>query len=245
LKRSLVLFSALAALTGCQTRPGGGDDAPPQAIAAPPASPAVVYATLTPASRQSAIATELKAIGAGIKAYQRKHKGQWPTSLSSLIAEGMLPTGALISASDPTQGGQGGVPDSYETWQQSAETDEINSSFLYELSGAAATWDWKSYLAGKPSSSSLDTDKNGVVSWQEAKLWQLAHGDTAQASPAAYAKNRFPIIRCYWYGYPGSKDDLTQRSVISLAADLQTVFLSQPWWEKDPSPVLLNETPRQ
>lgn len=242
MKTSLALLAALTALAGCRTAQQAALDVQPKDVAAAPAP--VAYAALSPAARQAVVVSELKAIGAAIKGYQKKHGDKWPTSLSSLIAEGLLPAGALISRSDPTGGSQGGVPDSYETWQQSAETDETNSSFLYELSGATATWDWKSYLAGKPVSSSLDTDKNGEVSWQEAKLWQLAHGDTAQAKPAAYAKSRFPIVRCYWYGYPGSKEDLTLRSVISLAADCETVFLSQPWWEKDPAPESLNVTTR-
>jgi hypothetical protein len=240
MKKSLTLFAALAALTGCRTA------REPEAVHSLPQTPPVqtapqppVYASLDPAARQAVIAAELRSIGAAIKAYQAKHGGQWPTSLSALIAEGLLPAGALLSSSDPTAGREGGVPDGYDAWQQSSETDEANSSFLYELSGAAATWGWQTYLAGKPSAAALDTDKNGSVSWQEAKLWQLAHGDTAQTVPAAYPKSRFPVVRCYWYGYPGAKDDTSLRSVISLAADLETVFLSQPWWEKDPAPVVL------
>jgi hypothetical protein len=93
------------------------------------------------------VSAELKAIGTAIQAYRTRHDGRWPTSLSALIVERLLPAGALISAADPSGGREGGVPDRYDTWQQSAETDEANSSFLYELSGAAATWDWKSYLA--------------------------------------------------------------------------------------------------
>jgi hypothetical protein len=241
MRKSLALFATLAALTGCQNPSATTTDSPPAppTPAAPAAPPPVVYAALAPAARQALVAAELKAIGGAIKAYQKMHGGKWPTSLSSLIAEGLLPAGALISAADPTAAKEGGVPDSYDSWQQSAETDESNCSFLYELSGTAATWDWKSYLAGKPSAASLDSDKNGEVSWQEAKLWQLAHGDTAQAVPAAYPKARFPVVRCYWYGYPGAKEDLAARSVISLAADLETVFLSQPWWEKDPAPQTL------
>jgi hypothetical protein len=198
-----------------------------------------VYATLTSSAKQGVIADELRVIGKGIKAYQAKHSGQWPASLTALVTENLLPAKALVSASDPTGGKEGGVPDSYDQWQQSTETDEANCSFLYEFSGVTAKWDWKSYLGGSPSVAAADTDKNGEVSWQEAKLWQLARGDTAQSTPGPYAKNRFPVVRCYWYGYPDSKGDTNLRSVISLAADLETVILSQPWWEKDSSPTIL------
>ncbi|NLG00771.1 MAG: hypothetical protein GX565_11565 [Lentisphaerae bacterium] len=233
MKLPLALLTALVVWGGC--RSAKDDDGPAAAALTPEAC-----AALAPVERMAVVSAELKTIGTAVKAYRGRHDGRWPTSLSVLIVERLLPAGALISAADPSGGREGGVPDRYDTWQQSAETDEANSSFLYELSGAAATWDWKSYLAGKPTLAALDTDKNGEVSWQEAKLWQFAHGDIAQTNaPAAYASNRFPVVRCYWHAYPGSKDDLTQRSVISLAADLDTVLLSQPWWEKDLLPVTL------
>ena len=243
MKKSLALFAAIAAITGCQQEkvtviPEGGAPTPPPAPA-PAAMTPVVYATLTSSAKQGVIADELRRIGAAIKAYQAKHNGKWPPSLTTLVTEGLLPAKALVSASDPTGGQEGGVPDSYGQFQQSTETDEANCSFLYEFCGVTAKWDWKSYLGGSPTVEKLDLDKNGEVSWLEAKLWHLANGDTAQATPAAYAKDRFPVVRCYWYGYPDSKNDTRQRSVISLAADLETVFLSQPWWEKDNAPVVL------
>ena len=244
MKKSLALFAAVAAITGCQQEkvtviPEGGPAPRPAAAAAPVTMTHAVYATLTESARQAVVADELRRIGAAIKAYQARRNGQWPGSLTVLVTEGLLPAKALVSASDPTGGKEGGVPDSYEQWQQSTEADEANCSFLYELCGATAKWDWKSYLAGNPSVAAADTNKDGEVSWQEAKLWQLARGDTAQATPGPYAKASFPVVRCYWYGYPGSKDDTNLRSVISLAADLETVFLSQPWWEKDNAPVVL------
>ncbi|MDR2850208.1 MAG: hypothetical protein LBW77_06685 [Verrucomicrobiota bacterium] len=240
MKNALALLAtATLALTGCQTTPETGCR---QTAPTPPKAPApVAYAALPSAAQQAAIAAELRTIGTAIQAYSSKHGGQWPARLSALVSEGLLPAAALVSVSDPTGGREGGVPDSYDTWQQSTEADEPACSFLYEFSGATAAWGWKTYLAGAPSAAALDTDKNGEVSWQEAKLWQLAYGDTAQTSPAAYAKARFPVVRCYWYGYPASKDDTALRSVVSLAADLKTVFLSQPWWEKDTERVLISD----
>ena len=248
MKKSLALFAALAAITGCQTGTGPEEagrrfyPAATPTLPPPPAPAALtpaVYGTLTPSARQGVVADELRAIGKAIKAYQGKHNGQWPARLTVLVTDGLLPARALISAADPTAGKEGGVPDSYDQWQQSAEADEPACSFLYELCGATATWGWASYLGGKPTVADLDTDKNGEVSWQEAKLWQLVRGDTTQSAPTGYAKNRFPVVRCNWYGYPDSKDKPDDRTVISLAADLETVFLSKPWWEKDNEPVML------
>jgi len=250
MKKSLALFAAIAAITGCQQEkvtviPQGGT--PPSAttseVTAKPAATAaaavVDYASLDASARQAVVAGELRRIGAAIKAYQAKHNGKWPDRLTVLVTEKLLPASALVSVADPTGGKEGGVPDSYTQWQQSAETDEASCSFLYELSGATAKWGWQSYLAGgaSVSTAALDTNKDGEVSWQEAKLWQLARGDTAQATPGPYPKNRFPVVRCYWYGHPDA--DTKNRTVISLAADLETVFLSQPWWEKDTAPVII------
>ena len=250
MRKSLALVAAVAAITGCQQEkvtviPQGGT--PPSAttseVTAKPAATAaaavVDYASLDASARQAIIARELRVIGKAIKEYQAKNNGKWPANLTTLVTAKLLPASALISASDPTKGQEGGVPNSYTQWQQSEETDEANCSFLYEFSGATAKWSWQSYLAGGASvtTAALDINKDGEVSWQEAKLWQLARGDTAQATPGPYPKNRFPVVRCYWYGHPDS--DTKNRTVISLAADLETVFLSQPWWEKDKDPVII------
>jgi hypothetical protein len=245
MKKSLALFATVAAITGCQQEktvviPQGGN--PPSAtseVTAKPTAAAVDYATLDASARQAVIAKELRVIGKAIKEYQAKNNGKWPDRLTMLVTAKLLPASALVSVSDPTGGKEGGVPDSYTQWQQSEETDEANCSFLYEFSGATAKWGWQTYLAGGASvtTAAVDTNKDGEVSWQEAKLWQLARGDTSQATPAPYPKNRFPVVRCYWYGHPDS--NTRNRTVISLAADLETVFLSQPWWEKDTEPVII------
>ena len=73
-----------------------------------------------------------------------------------------------------------------------------------------------------------------AVSWAEVKGWQLLHGDTVQTPKnKPYSKNHFPVVRCYWYRYPDAYTNATGRTVLNLSADLKTVFVSQPWWEKD------------
>ena len=245
MKNVPALFATLLLLAGCQTAPEVSKVTPPptpptpkKEAAAQPISYAA-YTALTPAEQQKLIAKELSVIGKALKAYSTANGGRLPNSLSALVAQGLLAPEALISSADPSRGKEGGVPDSYDTWQQSPETDESGSSYLYEFSGAGATWDWKSYLAGKPEVAAADIDRNGEVSWAEAKAWQLARGDTTQATPGPYAKNRFPVVRCYWFTFPAAREDISLRSVISLAADLETVLLAQPWWEKDPAPVQL------
>ena len=180
------------------------------------------------------ICGELRVIGVALQKYSWDHNGQLPPRLSHLVAQGYLPAGALISSADPSKGREGGVPDSYTEWGQAKEADEAGSSYLYEFSEATCQWDWKGYLGGNPAAADIDINKDGVTTWAEVKTWHLHHGDSIQSPPGRpYPKDRFPMVRCYWYRYPDAYADIATQSTVNLAADLRTVFLAQPWWEKD------------
>jgi len=89
-------------------------------------------------------------------------------------------------------------------------------------------------FGGKPEVKDVDTNKDGKASWAEVKSWQLLHGDTVQKPESRpYAISQFPVVRCYWYQYPNGYTNISNKTVVNLAADLRTIFLSQPWWEKD------------
>jgi len=220
-KRSLISLAAFALIAGCQTQP----------VAVPVAPP---YASLTQAEQADRLVDEMKTVGKALQAYSRNHNGRLPPRLNDLVTGGYLATSALVSSADPSGGKEGGVPDAYSEWSQETETDEPGSSYLYEFCQAPCKWDWKSYLGGKPEQSDVDADRDGVVTWAEAKNWQLLHGDTTQRpSSGPYSLSRFPVVRCFWYQYPEIRDKPESRSVINLGADLETVFFSKPWWEKD------------
>lgn len=221
-KPSLIPLAVFALMAGCRTSP----------VAAPTPPP---YASLTQAGQADRLVGEMRTVGKALRAYSRDHNGRLPPRLNDLVAGGYLTAEALISSADPSGGREGGVPDAYSAWNQAAETDDPGSSYLYEFCQAPCKWDWKSYLGGQPGQSDVDADHNGVVSWAEAKSWQLLHGDTTQ-QPASgpYSLSRFPVVRCFWYQYPEIRDKPESRSVINLGADLETVFFSKPWWEKDP-----------
>lgn len=203
----------------------------------PPVQPLIgmkPYAELTATEQRIVIEGELQMIGNAMQRYAADHKGEFPPSLTTLVKGDYLKASDLISSADPSRGKEGGVPDSYSAWGQAEATDEPGSSYLYEFSAKPCDWDWKTYLAGDPTPEKLDANKDKVVSWAEVKMWQMKHGDTVQQPQGGYPKNKFPVVRCYWYQYPDAyTEDATQGIVISLAADLKTVFSSQPWWEKD------------
>lgn len=202
--------------------PGGGSE------------PSVPYTALTTNEQYRCLVAELRNIGVALQKYAWDHDGQLPPRLTALVSKGYLPASGLISRADPSMGTEGGVPDRYSEWGQATETDEQGSSYLYEFSDTVCKWDWKSYLGGKPTQTVIDTNHDGAVSWAEAKEWQLRYGDVTQKPGSRpYSKNCFPSVRCYWYQYPHAYSNATGRTTVNLAADLQTVFVSQPWWEKD------------
>lgn len=231
MKRLLILAGLVAGLSACtsvQTTPYASQPPPRlEPLLAP-------YASLGADAQRDRLVFELRAVSAALQAYARDHNGQLPPRLAALVSGGYLSAGALVSSADPTRGKEGGVPDSYREWGQAAETDEPGSSYLYEFSEAPCKWDWKSYMGGAPSLADVDANKDGTASWAEVKSWHLLHGDTVQ-QPAGrpYSVSQFPAVRCYWYQYPGAYSNVASRCVINLAADLRTIFLSQPQWEKD------------
>jgi len=231
MKHRLVLAALLAGLSGCssvqQTPAAKPAEAKPEPLLLP-------YAAMGAAAQYERLVSELQAVGAALQAYARKHGGQLPPRLMDLVRQAYLPAGGLVSSADPSGGKEGGVPDLYSEWGQAAETDESGSSYLYEFSGVPCNWDWKSYVGGKPGTADVDTNRDGTTSWSEVKNWQMRHGDVVQKPVSQpYPPSRFPVVRCYWYQYPDARTNAMGRTVLNLAADLRTVFVSQPWWEKD------------
>lgn len=192
------------------------------------------YVEMTQSDQKMIIAGELVKIGKALQKYKDEHDGQLPPKLTVLVKEKYLDATDLVSSADPSAGKEGGVPDKYEAWGQAKDTDEPGCSFLYEFSAAPCGWDWKTYVAGEATPEKLDVNQDKVVSWAEVKAWQMKHGDTVQQPKGGYPANAFPVVRCYWYQYPDAyTEDAAKGIVFSLAADLKTVFASQPWWEKD------------
>jgi len=234
MNRILVLTGLIAGFCGCSSAPKmtGTDQARTAALV--PMQMNIPYASKDAAAQQASIVEELVTVGKALKKYKADHDGQLPPALTALVTGKYLPASALISCADVSGGKEGGVPDMYATWQQAKETDEPGSSYLYEFSAAPCGWEWKTYIAGESTPEKLDTNKDGAVSWAEVKSWQKVHGDTVQQPQGGYPENAFPVVRCFWYKYPDLyTEDAANSVVLSLAADLKTVFVSHAWWEKD------------
>jgi hypothetical protein len=232
MKRMLVLAGLVAGLSGCTST--SVQEAPlstPSVKLEPLLKP---FSSLDAQAQYERLTSEMGVISAALQAYSRNHNGALPPRLTALVSGGYLPAAALVSSADPSCGKEGGVPDSYREWGQASETDEKGSSYLYEFSEAPCQWDWKSYMGGKPDVKDVDTNKDGKASWAEVKSWQLLHGDTVQKPESRpYSVSQFPVVRCYWLQYPNAYTNISAKSVVNLAADLRTIFVSQPWWEKD------------
>ena len=231
MNRILVLIAVIAGLSGCSSVQQKTSTEKPLEKMEPLL---LSYSAMDPAAQFTHLVAELRTVGSALQAYGQAHGGQLPPKLTDLVSQKYVRANGLVSSADPSAGKEGGVPNSYTEWGQATETDESGSSYLYEFSAAPCKWDWKPYLGDKPSAAEVDTNKDGAVSWAEVKGWQLLHGDTVQTPKnKPYNKNHFPVVRCYWYRYPDAYTNATGRTVLNLSADLKTVFVSQPWWEKD------------
>ena len=173
---------------------------------------------------------KLRAIGAALRLYQGDYgTNAWPGRLTNLVAQGYLTASNLICAADYSGGTQGGVPDhATPPLSQWPETDEGGSSFFYEFSEAPCNW-WQGYIGdGNATLAEVDLDGNGIVSWGEAKQYQLAHGDVV--NPGAYDPRVLPCVRCFWFG-AGNTNVVGSPTALNLGADLQTVYASPLQWE--------------
>jgi len=182
------------------------------------------------------IVLQLRQVGAALAAYKTDHAGKLPDRLTNLVSEGYAPSNSLICAADPSHGHEGGKPEAYPNHvigPQYEETDETGSSLFYEFSSAPCSWYWEGYLQATPQE--LDRDTNGIVSWAEVKLFQLANGDICNGFKP-YPPPFFPVVRCHWCQYPAAaamSSNGVELTVINLGYDLQTVFASSLQWELD------------
>ena len=159
---------------------------------------------------------------------------------------------------------------------------QLNCSYLYEFStrvcqtydtaiddwhdpfGFAAEFlvDWEWYdvtgMTEPTYPSRLDRNADGVVSWQEAKFWQVKNADVYVAGegppgwygvPSSwisepydeggittepmreYPRTWLPVLRCFWHITPERVDDERNEEVLNLALEGNT-FHSAPGWEQ-------------
>lgn len=162
------------------------------------------------------------------------------------------------------------------------ECQKYDPEYDYFREDSASTWcedalvywedglPWEMFFVGfEFTISNVDTDgaryvdaegTYGIITWQEAKMWQLNNGDvyvTGIAAPGMsgipsswsddpdvqinenytasmqrnYARSWIPMLRCFWHMTPSFVDDEKVEEVLNLALDNNT-FFSSPGWEQ-------------
>lgn len=118
------------------------------------------------------------------------------------------------------------------------------NSYMYEFNDATISWGWSGYILGSGDRSfatqeQIDINQDGRVTWGEAKITQLAHGDTF--SMKGYDRAQFPLVRCFHHfkdktvkvqnlDTPSSPTVTTSVRVMNLAV-AGNAFLSGLQWE--------------
>lgn len=174
-------------------------------------------------ARQADCLNNLRQFNMAVSVYRNDHENQVPNWLSNLYPTYIANKKLFICKSDSSRGTEGSRPDNLASVisgaDQFAETDDTSSnldpsvtnrnseievcSYLYEFCGAKCTWLYPSgtlstgYL-GSPSLADLDANGDTVVSWSEAKSFQMKHGDSEQSPQfQPYDETSFPLIRCF------------------------------------------------
>ena len=122
--------------------------------------------------------------------------------------------------------------------------DEVEfCSYMYEFNNAQCSWFPSPGFFPGVGVADVDTDEDGIASWDEVKLWQLTRGDNSTVSQGRpYQPEKFPIVRCFhhyfdksWGGIPNSTGAGTHREGLTLnAAYAGNVFRAPLTWEYTP-----------
>jgi type II secretory pathway pseudopilin PulG len=138
--------------------------------------------------------------------------------------------------------------------------DELSWSDPYSFASTVLVgWDENWSTGYPPLPSDADRDHNGILTWQEAKFWQLNNADmyatgwSAPGDPGIpsswspdpfdqiadgtstpqrhYNRTWLPILRCFWHMTPATVDDERTEEVLNIAVD-GNMFFSAPGWEQ-------------
>jgi type II secretory pathway pseudopilin PulG len=200
--------------------------------------------------RQTKCMNNLREFSIAINLYRHDNEDQTPPWLSCLYPRYIDNVRVYICPSDWTSGTNGSKPD--WTTIQYAETDDTaynpngptyrgrnpaitNCSYMYELTAADCSWDWKNYIGA--SENDVDINHDGIITWAEVKRYQLRYGDNTQVVRGPYDETIFPIIRCFnhlrefTYSYT-TKDGIFKKEGLTLnVAYAGNVFRGPETWE--------------
>jgi prepilin-type N-terminal cleavage/methylation domain-containing protein len=208
--------------------------------------------------RQTFCTNNLHQFSLGLTRYKHDLDGELPDWLSNLYPYYIDSKTVYLCKSDRSIGQEGSKPGSLQevgdmndfpetndnngnTTYTNRNTEITACSYLYEFCGADCGW-WSGYIGkqGQATSAQVDANKNGKVSWQEAKEYQLNNGDKSHDRP--YAPIDFPIIRCYHhhlekkidafeYDENGNQTGTTKSGITMNVAYAGNIFMAPLKWE--------------
>jgi len=176
-------------------------------------------------------------IGLAIEMYYQDYDSEYPTWLSTLVPSYLQTPKIFICLTDRNKGMRGhgnpqypnandippdqipGYSPPYDPEFGSRNPNVTACSYIYEFAPTPCEWFMQGLASGTYTDTdrdNADTDRNGVVSWREAKIWQSryqGYGD------------QVPIVRCFWHYYNQN------RKVINLSYKDYHVFTSRIRWE--------------
>lgn len=89
-------------------------------------------------------------------------------------------------------------------------------SYIYEFGPCKCEWFHASYGPLTQEFQQADMDRSGIVTWKEAKIWQMRYSEH---------RGKVPIVRCFWHYFNH------KQKVLNLASGTFQVFQSGLKWE--------------
>lgn len=184
-------------------------------------------------ARRAKCINNLKQFSLALELYRQDYHFAWPPWLSNLYSRYVPSAEVYVCPTDPFRGsaGHGHEPD-HVSWGEFPETADYsgntmvddypeiawrnqeieNCSYFYEFSAVECSW-WPHGTLG-------DTNRDGKVSWQEAKNAQMRG-----LGGVPRFRGHVPVIRCFWHHFRHNGP------VLNLASEDHDVFTSGPEWE--------------
>jgi prepilin-type N-terminal cleavage/methylation domain-containing protein len=167
-------------------------------------------------SRQTNCENNLHQFSVAVAIFRDDHGRDFPAYLSTLYPDYISQPDLYLCLSDDSdgeagskpnkEGDDGGTLDHPTLGEQYDETDDTGNtpgiegcSYLFEFCAAdCAWWSGDDYILPASEIDQLDRDRNGTVSWVEAKNFQLLHGDRSNGH-TPYVTTSFPMIRDFFH----------------------------------------------
>jgi len=207
-------------------------------------------------ARQASCKSQLHQFAVALDVYRNNYPDYTPPWLSSLFPVYIAEEAVFLCPSDASRGTIGSRPDWFSDPMYNADrfdetddtdlcaaSDEVKNwrnpdihacSYLYEFCAAECSW-WSDTTQDSSGHVWADFDRNGFVSWAEAKRTEqkglvFINGKIEVDETRIYF-GHVPIIRCFWHARRGKS--LHKEIVLNLAVEDKNVYESPVFaWEQ-------------